>query len=232
MEQFFVPDDNEDTSISSHLSKHLKRQPSYKPTAWAPINRILDLIDILSNGHADWIQRFVLYAFIGGFAALVNLFVFFIIFHKVSIPLNDEIHDLIAQIFAFEISLLANFIPNDYFTFRHLSGHKRSWFARCGRFHLTSIIGFFLTSLIQFCCTFYLHISPLFSQAIALILVLFYNFTFHHLFTYRHVPATEQAYHEMDALAMPLAIATPEEMEEAFELVPVATGVLSEKNTR
>lgn len=81
---------------------------------------------------------------------------------------------------------MVNFIPNDYFTFRHLAGHNRSWGARFLRYHITSITGFCLTMLIQFVLTNGVHILYFFSQAIALLLVFVYNFTFHHLFTYRH----------------------------------------------
>ncbi len=151
------------------------------------INRILDMVDKATNGRADWVQRFFSYSFIGGMAAVVNLVIFSLIDHYVAMPVGDVVHNLIAQIVAFEISLMTNFIPNDYFTFRHLAGHKRSWGARCLRFHITSITGFTLTVLINFVFTFGAHVPPFFSQAIALLLVFVYNFTFHHLFTYRHI---------------------------------------------
>jgi len=161
-------------------------RPSYTPTSWAIVNHALDIADKVTNGRADWVQRFFSYGFIGGIAASVNLVLFSIIYHSVAMPFSDMVHNLIAQVIAFEISLLVNFIPNDYFTFRHLAGHNRSWGARCLRYHITSIAGFCLTVLIEFMLTFGAHIPAFFSQAIALILVFIYNFTFHHLFTYRH----------------------------------------------
>ena len=161
--------------------------PSYTPTSWAIVNRALDIVDQLTNGRADWVQRFFSYSFIGGIAALVNLTLFSVIYHFVSLPVTDMVHNLIAQVIAFEISLMANFIPNDYFTFRHLAGHSRSWRARCLRYHITSIAGFTLTVLISTILTFGIHIPAFFSQAIALILVFVYNFSFHHIFTYRRL---------------------------------------------
>jgi putative flippase GtrA len=189
----------------------VSHRPSYIPTSWAVVNRALDIVDQVTNGRADWVQRFFSYSFIGGIAALVNLLIFSLLAYPyITKPTNDVVHvwvaqfiasmnrymgmsvgdivhTLIAQLIAFEISLMVNFIPNDYFTFRHLAGHSRSWGARLLRYHITSITGFCLTSLIEYLFAHGLHLIPFFSQAIALILVFIYNFTFHHVFTYRRV---------------------------------------------
>ncbi len=161
--------------------------PSYHPTGWPIVNRSLDLVDSLTGGLAGWVQRFISYAFIGGCAAIVNLIVFYIVYYRIPLPVSSVAHNIIAFLFAAEISILANFIPNDYFTFRHLPGHSRSWGARCVRFHITTFSGTGLTFLIEFALTNLTHITPFFAEAIALIIVLFYNFTIHHVFTYRHV---------------------------------------------
>jgi len=189
----------------------MSRRPSYIPTSWAVVNRVFDIVDQVTNGRADWVQRFFSYSFIGGIAALVNLLVFSLLaFPYITKPTNDMVHvlvaqliasinrytgmsigdivhTLIAQLIAFEISLMVNFIPNDYFTFRHLAGHSRSWGARLLRYHITSITGFSLTFLIQYLLFHSAHLILFFSQAIALILVFIYNFTFHHVFTYRRI---------------------------------------------
>jgi putative flippase GtrA len=178
------------------------RLPSYRPYPWPLINRLFDIVDDVTHGRAGLVQRFSSFVVIGGFAALVNLIVFFVAYHVIKmpaffvgkvavyhvgkIPVSDMIHNGIASVLAAEISIMANFIPNDYFTFGHMAG-GRSWGARCVRFHITSIGGSLLTFLIQFSLSNLLHILPILSQAIALILVLFYNFSFHHIFTYRHV---------------------------------------------
>jgi putative flippase GtrA len=161
--------------------------PSYIPTPWTIVNRTLDIVDKVTNGRADWVQRFFSYSFIGGIAALVNLTLYSVIYLFVPIPVSQMVHNLIAQAIAFEISLMVNFIPNDYFTFRHLAGHSRSWGARLLRYHITSISGLCLTVLISSMFTFGIHVPAFFSQAIALILVFVYNFSFHHIFTYRHI---------------------------------------------
>src|SRR6266487_1049387 len=144
---------------------------TYRPTPWTLINRVLDIVDSTTGGRAGQVQRFFSFVFIGGMASLVNLGVLYVVYYHVNMP----------------ISILANFIPNDYFTFRYLPGHKRSWTARCLRYHMTSASGTLLTFLINFALSYGLHISPVLAQVAALIIVLFYNFTLHHLFTYRHV---------------------------------------------
>lgn len=161
--------------------------PSYHPTAWAFVNRVLDIVDTITGRRAVWCQRFFMYALIGGFAALVNMAVFSLVFYVIVLPVNETMHNVIASVLAAEFSIMANFVPNDFFTFRHLSGHQRSWVARCMRFHITCVGGNVLTFVIQFTISHLLHMQPIIAQAIALILVLFYNFSFHHIFTYRHV---------------------------------------------
>ncbi len=160
---------------------------SYRPTPWRSVNALLDSVDKVTKGRAGWVQRFFMYVLIGGSAAVVNLVVFYVVFYRIPLPVSAVEHNVIAWVLASEISIMANFIPNDYFTFRHLPGHKRSWGARCARFHLTSIGGSILTFLIEFGLFSVGHVPAMFAQAIALILVLIYNFSFHHIFTYGHI---------------------------------------------
>lgn len=162
-----------------------ERQPTYHPTSWLVINRILDVVDELTRGRAGWVQRFFSFAFIGGIAACVNLIVFYIVDNFVHLSVNSMVHNAIAFIVANEISLLANFIPNDYFTFRRMARH-RSWAVRSARFHLTACSGITLTYILQFCFNFFLHLPSMIALATAIWIVLFYNFTVHHVFTYRH----------------------------------------------
>ena len=161
------------------------RQPTYHPTSWLMVNRVLDVVDKWTGGRAGWVQRFFSFAFIGGFAACINLIVFFVMDHFVYLPVNNVVHNAIAFVVANEISLLANFIPNDYFTFRRMAGN-RPWGIRCARFHVTACSGITLTYILQFCFNFFLHIPSIFALATAIWIVLVYNFAFHHVFTYRH----------------------------------------------
>ncbi len=209
MEQSSVGRNSGELKIQTSL---VGRYPSYASTSWATVNRALDIVDKVTNGRADWVQRFFSYSFIGGIAATVNLTIFTIVYHRLAMPASHVVHNLIAQglaqVMAFEISLMVNFVPNDYFTFRHLAGHKRSWGARFLRYHITSISGLCLTTLIQFFLTNGVHVPYFFSQAIALMLVFIYNFTFHHLFTYRHKS------HTVQQSAIPVHILQPEVAKE------------------
>jgi putative flippase GtrA len=159
---------------------------TYHPTRWSFVNNLLDRVDSVSKGRAGQLQRFVSFAFLGGIASLVNLGIYSeILSHHM--PANYDVRWLLAFLLASEISIIVNFSLNDYFTFRHLPGHERSWSARCTRFHMTSISAILLTFLINFGLSHGLHIDPVLAQAIAILIVLFYNFAIHHLFTYRQV---------------------------------------------
>ncbi len=161
--------------------------PSYYDTRWSLVNRALALTDRLTHGHAGLIQRLASYLVIGGTAALVNLSILAIFFHFGS----EKIlwYWLLANAVAYELSILANFIPNDYFTFRRLAGHQRSWWARCTRFHITSLSGVAVTFAISALLFHVVGLAALVAQAIALIIATAYNFTVHHLFTYAHKSA-------------------------------------------
>ncbi len=161
-------------------------RPSYHPTGVALADRALDLVDELTNGRADWIQRFFSYSFIGGIAALINLLTLGLVLNFVPIPVSHDVHYAIAFVVATEVSLMANFIPNDRITFSRLPGHSRSWLARCIRFHMTGIGGVIVTALVSGSLHLIAHVPALLSQAVALIVALAFNFTFHHVFTYRH----------------------------------------------
>jgi dolichol-phosphate mannosyltransferase len=166
--------------------------PSYHPTRSALANRALDVADRVTNGRADWVQRFISYGFIGGSAAVVNLAIFFVMYQVIILPFDDAVlwqhaaRWFIAFAVAAELSIFANFIPNDYFTFRHLPGHQRTWVARALRFNVTCLAGTGLTFLISGALHF-LSVQALLAQAIAIAVVFLFNFTFHHVFTYRHI---------------------------------------------
>lgn len=190
MERSVLDRSLEEVAVESDIQQAipLRGTPSYRPTRWVLVNQVLDIVDDVTHGKAGLCQRFFTFAFIGGLAALVNMGVFAAIMYGIKSPASEEwLQNAIASVLAAEISIMANFIPNDYFTFRGLDGHSRSWSARCLRFHITSIGGSVLTYLIETGLHFLGHVPALAAQAVALILVLFYNFSFHHLFTYRHV---------------------------------------------
>lgn len=161
--------------------------PSYYLTRWDLVNRILAVAEEKTGGKAGLLQRLFTYLMVGGFAALVNLAVFGLML-RAALPLSDQAHNIVAYCVAAELSIMANFIPNDRITFSHLPGHSRSWYARCLRFHTTCIMGTILTFIIEYALTYHFGFLALVAEAIAIVIVLFFNFTVHHVFTYAHKP--------------------------------------------
>ncbi len=159
---------------------------SYEPTRWEIVNSLLAWTDDFTHGKAGVLQRLFTYLLIGGTAALVNLGVLAVLYDLGN--RNYLPYYILANVIAYEISIMANFIPNDYITFRHLAGHSRSWLARCLRFHITSVGGIIVTFAIATGIKYGFHLTSerdlLIAQAIALIIAVFFNFTVHHLFTY------------------------------------------------
>ncbi|HEX8728046.1 MAG TPA: GtrA family protein, partial [Ktedonobacterales bacterium] len=147
---------------------------SYYDTRWALVNRALELTEQVTHGKAGLIQRAVTYLIIGGTAAVVNLSILAIFFHFGSTSVLWYL--ILANVVAYELSIMANFIPNDYFTFRHLAGHNRSWWARCLRFHITSLSGVAVSSALFFVFYSWVGLEALLAQAAALLLAVFYNF--------------------------------------------------------
>jgi putative flippase GtrA len=166
-------------------------QPSYHPTRSALANRALDRADRLTGGRAEWVQRASSYLFIGGIAAIINLITLQLMLNVLAgAKFPYELHYAIAFAVATEVSILANFIPNDRITFSHLPGHSRSWIQRCARFHLTTTGGIIVTLAVSSLLHLVFKVPALPSQAVALIIATAFNFTFHHVFTYRHKPET------------------------------------------
>lgn len=162
------------------------RVVSYHPSRWPIVNKALDITDTVTGGRAGVIQRVVNYLTFGGTAAVVNLVLLTYIYYYVALPVLPRIHYAIAFALATEVSIVVNFIPQDRVTFRHLPGHSRSWLMRCGRFHVTSIGGILVTAIVSFTMREVVGLHATLAQAIAIVVALFFNFTFHHVFTYRH----------------------------------------------
>jgi putative flippase GtrA len=148
---------------------------SYHPTRWPIVNRSLDIADALTGGRAGILQRVVNYLMFGGFAAVVNLVLVTVIYYYVALPVSQRMHYAIAFVVATEVSIMTNFIPQDLVTFRHLPGH------------MTSVGGVIVTAIVSFTLHEIVGIHLTIAQAIAIIVALSFNFTFHHIFTYRHV---------------------------------------------
>jgi putative flippase GtrA len=168
------------------------KKPSYYTTPWPMLNQVLATVDEKSNGRAGVIQRFATFLIVGGLAALVNLAVFAIslrLLTALSPGMIAWVQNLVAFAMAAEISIIANFVLNDPITFSHLPGHDRPWLVRCLRFHVTTILGVTVTFTVENLMHFIVGVPALYAEATGIIIALFFNFTVHHLFTYRHTTA-------------------------------------------
>lgn len=168
----------------------LEPPPSYYLTRWPLVNRVLAITERATHGKAGLLQRVFTYLLAGGFAACVNLAVFAVMLALPILASNDQAHNLVAYLVAAEISILANFIPNDRITFSRLPGHSRSWYMRCLRFHTTCVAGTIITFVVEVITHYGFHVPGLFAEATGIIIALFFNFTMHHVFTYstQHAP--------------------------------------------
>lgn len=145
--------------------------------------RLTRFVDRLSGGRAAVLGRLTTYLLFGGTAALINLGVFAAAL-RLPLPIPDFARNLVAFAVAAEVATIANFIPNDQITFRHLAGYSRVWWQRCLRFHVTCAAGTALTYAIQAGLHYGVGAGALAAEAIALVIVTAFNFTTHHLFTY------------------------------------------------
>lgn len=136
-------------------------------------------------------RRLVSYLSVGGVSALSNLMALWLLLHHVAIPGDARIRYLIAVIVANEVSTVVNFIPNDLITFRKLPGHSRHWLVRFVRFHVTALGGLLVTTVISQ-MLFEVGLPGLLPQMVAIVVALGFNFTAHHLFTYREVATASQ----------------------------------------
>ena len=134
-------------------------EPSYVPTRIAFVDSLLALADQMTNGKAGVLQRAVSYLVVGGFAAVVNLVCLTLFYNVWKMPFSRPVHYVVAFVLASEISIMANFIPNDRITFSRLAGHARSWWARCLRFHSTCIVGTIITFVVSVSLHLYVGID-------------------------------------------------------------------------
>ncbi|MGO8946418.1 MAG: glycosyltransferase [Ktedonobacterales bacterium] len=89
-----------------------------------------------------------------------------------------------------EFSMVVNFILNDRITFRNLESN-RVWYVRLGRFQVAAIGGNLLTVIVSTFMHGALSLSPVYSQAIAIMLTFFVNFFVHRFWTFKGKSVTQ-----------------------------------------
>ncbi|GCF09243.1 hypothetical protein KDI_28070 [Dictyobacter arantiisoli] len=169
----------------------LQQLPSYRPTRWALANTVLDQVDHITKGRAGSLMKFTSFLIIGGTCAVINLIIMAAYTHLFPVLVSPTFNSTFASLLGGELSLLVNFALNDRYTFHDAPGQNRPWYIRMCRFNLTGLVGLVLTSVIESILNSALHMNSLIAQAIAIIIVLFYNFFFHQFFTYRRVKTAD-----------------------------------------
>ncbi len=176
-------DSAEMRSVEAQAGSRWRYRLSYSIRRWLFIKRWL------SRGvhrmERRWTGRLFSFLCIGGGSALINVFCFSIVYYRMEHLFNGFVAYMLAFLVATEISIIANFIPNDRITFRYLAGQHRSWRMRCLRFHMTSMSGTGVTLGFSFTLLHLFHVPAFLAQAAALVAATAFNFLFHHLFTYR-----------------------------------------------
>ena len=154
------------------------------PTTFTTLyQRAYTLVDAKTGGKAAEVQRLVTFLGVGGSASALNLACVWLFDHLLHPTGGVAIFLVLAT--ATEISLLANFLLNDRFTFRTLVGDHRTFWQRCRRFHGPAMVGFALTLLISNLTHHLAHLTLTASQAVAIVIVTVVNFLMHRHWTYR-----------------------------------------------
>lgn len=125
------------------------------------------------------VSRLAAFLLAGGASALVTITVTALLVDAAHLPF------LWAAIVGTELGILVNFSFNDRFAFRDLSGHRRPFFARLLRFHLTCALGQTLILLLSLLLHDVAHWRSVFAQALPIGLVTCVNFVMHRFWTYR-----------------------------------------------
>jgi putative flippase GtrA len=149
---------------------------------WTLGRRVRGWIERQPSGSAGWNRRLVSFLVIGGIGTLVNLACFSLVYYALPSSVGAARWPL-AFIAGTEVSILSNFLLNDWLTFHALPGHGRSRIARCARFHLTALAAV----LVTFAVSFSLHrlgVLATLAQAAGILVATAFNFVFHHVFTY------------------------------------------------
>ncbi|MBA3827196.1 MAG: GtrA family protein [Ktedonobacterales bacterium] len=143
------------------------------------------MVDAKTGGRAAEVLRLVTFLAVGGSASLLNLACVWS-FDRLLHPTSGLAIFLVLAA-ATEISLLANFLLNDRFTFRTMVGEHRTFVQRGVRFHGPAMVGFGLTLLISNLAHHVAHLTLTTSQGVAILIVTVVNFLMHRHWTYREV---------------------------------------------
>ncbi len=134
---------------------------------------------------ADYIKknlrnpRVLKFAVVGGSGVLVNMGVLYLLTHYA------RIHYMVSSIFAIELSILTNFLLNNYWTWRDRMG--KSLFRKLLQYHISVGVSAVLANwLLLVFLTEVAGIYYLISNLIGIGVGMLFNFVLNDLWTFRH----------------------------------------------
>jgi putative flippase GtrA len=115
----------------------------------------------------------------------VNLVFFQTLYVMAELPYPEHVPYLVAWIGAAKVPTKFNYVLNGRFTFGGYDGRNRALLVRAFRFHTTVINGFILTFVLSTGLHYGLGLPALISHTVGIFVAFLFNFTGHHVWTYR-----------------------------------------------
>ncbi len=123
------------------------------------------------------ILRFLKFCIVGASGVAVNMGAFWLLYSKF------HIYDLVANPIAIEISIISNFLLNDFWTWR--DRRNKPFLVRLVQYNITtSAVAAVTDMLVLWLLTRYLGMDTYISKAIGIVLGTILNFTINHFWTF------------------------------------------------
>ena len=124
-------------------------------------------------------KRFVKFGIVGGSGTVVNLGVQYLL-------TLAGLHYIFAGVFATEVSIINNFLLNNFWTWRdNPAKTKRSFIARLLKYNSSMVITGIAQNLMMIFLTELFKINDLISKFIAIVVITFVNYLIHYFWTFK-----------------------------------------------
>ena len=125
------------------------------------------------------LKRFIKFGIVGGSGTLVNLGVQYLL-------TLAGMHYIFAGVIATEISIINNFLLNNFWTWKdNPAKTKRSFVARFLKYNSSMIITGIAQNLLMIFFTEVFNINDLISKFIAIVIITFVNYLIHYFWTFK-----------------------------------------------
>jgi putative flippase GtrA len=123
------------------------------------------------------VEKFIRFSIVGGICALIDYSVYFLGYSIFGL------HYMTALAFSVILSGTTNYLLNKHFTFKDKS---KNYLKQVSRFILVAVFGIILNFALMFVFVDLVEINPLIARLATIILVWFFNFGMHSMFTFKH----------------------------------------------